>query len=90
LLETKTYRFYGHFQGDQVTYRTAEELDTYKQRDPIVALRNALIDRGIASAAELDEIDTRVSADLDAAWVAAKAAPFPEPEEALTDVYVTY
>jgi pyruvate dehydrogenase E1 component alpha subunit len=90
LLETKTYRFYGHFQGDQVTYRTAEELDTYKQRDPIVALRSALIDRGIASAAELDEIDTRVSAELDAAWVAAKAAPFPEPEEALTDVYVTY
>ncbi len=90
LLETKTYRFYGHFQGDQVTYRTAEELDSYKQRDPIVALRTALIDRGIASADDLDAIDGRVTADLDAAWVAAKAAPFPEPEEALTDVYVTY
>ena len=35
LLEAKTYRFYGHFQGDQVTYRTTEEVELYKQRDPI-------------------------------------------------------
>jgi pyruvate dehydrogenase E1 component alpha subunit len=90
LLETKTYRYYGHFQGDQVTYRTAEELESYKQRDPIAALRNAIIDRGIATSEELDVIDSRVTAQLDDAWAAAKAAPFPEPVEALTDVYVTY
>ena len=90
LLEAKTYRFYGHFQGDQVTYRTTDELELYKQRDPIAALRKAIIDRGIASVDELDAIDTRVTQQLDDAWVDAKAAPFPEPEEALTDVYVTY
>jgi acetoin:2,6-dichlorophenolindophenol oxidoreductase subunit alpha len=90
LLEAKTYRFYGHFQGDQVTYRTADELEIYKQRDPIAALRMAIVDRSIASADELDAIDARVTQQLDDAWVAAKAAPFPEPEEALTDVYVTY
>jgi len=90
LIEAKTYRFYGHFQGDQVTYRTSEELETFKQRDPITALRTALIERGTASAAELDAIDSRVHAVLDDAWVAAKAAPFPAPEEALTDVYVSY
>jgi acetoin:2,6-dichlorophenolindophenol oxidoreductase subunit alpha len=90
LLEAKTYRFYGHFQGDQVTYRTADELELYKQRDPIAALRRAIVDRGMASDDELNAIDARVSQQLDDAWVAAKAAPFPEPEEALTDVYVTY
>jgi pyruvate dehydrogenase E1 component alpha subunit len=90
LLEAKTYRFYGHFQGDQVTYRTTDELELYKQRDPIAALRKAIIDRDIASADELDAIDTRVTRQLDEAWVDAKAAPFPELEEALTDVYVTY
>jgi pyruvate dehydrogenase E1 component alpha subunit len=90
LLEAKTYRFYGHFQGDQVTYRTADELELYKQRDPIAALRKAMIGRAIASEEDLDEIDARVTQQLDDAWVAAKAAPFPEPEEALTDVYVTY
>jgi pyruvate dehydrogenase E1 component alpha subunit len=90
LLEAKTYRFYGHFQGDQVTYRTAEELESFKQRDPILALRSALIARGIATAEDLDAIDSRVAKQLDDAWSAAKAAPFPAPEEALTDVYVTY
>jgi pyruvate dehydrogenase E1 component alpha subunit len=65
-------------------------LEQYKQRDPIVALRKALIDRGIASDDELNAIDARVTQQLDDAWVAAKAAPFPEPGEALTDVYVTY
>jgi pyruvate dehydrogenase E1 component alpha subunit len=90
LLEAKTYRFYGHFQGDQVTYRTTDELELYKQRDPIAALRNAIVDRGIASEDELNAIDSRVTQQLDDAWAAAKAAPFPEPEEALTDVYVTY
>jgi pyruvate dehydrogenase E1 component alpha subunit len=90
LLETKTYRYYGHFQGDQVTYRTTEELEAYKQRDPIQSLRSAILDRGIATTDELDAIDARVTKQLDDAWDAAKAAPFPAPEEALTDVYVTY
>src|SRR4051812_27155918 len=90
LLETKTYRFYGHFQGDQVTYRTTEELDNYKQRDPITSLRSAMIGRDIASEAELDAIDTSVALQLDEAWRAAMSASFPAPEEALTDVYVSY
>ncbi len=90
LIETKTYRFYGHFQGDQVTYRTAEELEAYKKRDPITALRKALVERGIATEDELTAIDQRVAAHLDKAWDEAKAAPFPEPEETLTDVYVSY
>ena len=90
LLETKTYRYYGHFQGDQVTYRTSEELAAYKQRDPIVALRTFILDRDIATPDDLGAIDARVTKQLDDAWDAAKAAPFPAPEEALTDVYVSY
>jgi acetoin:2,6-dichlorophenolindophenol oxidoreductase subunit alpha len=90
LLEAKTYRFYGHFEGDQVTYRTAEELQRYRDRDPIQTVRAVMIERGMASAEELDAIDARVQQQLDEAWEAAKAAPFPAPEEALTDVYVRY
>ena len=73
-----------------MTYRTADELELYKQRDPITALRTAIVDRGIAGEDELNAIDGRVTQQLDDAWSAAKAAPFPEPEEALTDVYVSY
>ena len=61
LLEAKTYRFYGHFQGDQVTYRTADELELYKQRDRIAALRKAIVDGGIASEDQLNAIDARVT-----------------------------
>lgn len=90
LIEAKTYRYYGHFQGDMVTYRTEEELLRYRERDPIVALRIYLTSHGQAGAAELDAIDTRVQQQLDGAWVAAKAAAFPAVEETLTDVYVSY
>ncbi len=90
LMEAKTYRYYGHFQGDQVTYRTEEELNRYKERDAIAAVRAHLIEHGIATADELDAIDQRVHDQLDHAWQAGKAAPFPDAEEALTDVYVSY
>ena len=90
LIEAKTYRYYGHFQGDMVTYRTEEELNRFKQRDAIQSVRTFAIDHHLATADELDAIDKRVKSDLDEAWVNAKAAPWPEPEDALTDVYVTY
>jgi pyruvate dehydrogenase E1 component alpha subunit len=90
LIEAKTYRYYGHFQGDMVTYRTEEELNRYKERDAIQSVRTYAIDHNLATAEELDAIDARVRAALDQAWVDAIAAPWPEPEEALTDVYVSY
>jgi TPP-dependent pyruvate/acetoin dehydrogenase alpha subunit len=90
LIEAKTYRYYGHFQGDMVTYRTDEELNRFKQRDAIQSVRTYAIDHGLATGDELDAIDARVKAELDEAWAQAKAAPWPKPEEALEDVYVSY
>jgi TPP-dependent pyruvate/acetoin dehydrogenase alpha subunit len=90
LLEAKTYRYYGHFQGDMVTYRTDEEVLRFRERDPIAGLKRHLKEMELATEEELDVIDARVVAALDESWEAAKAAPFPKPEEVLTDVYVTY
>lgn len=90
LVECKTYRYYGHFEGDAITYRTREEVDSFRARDPIQALRRSLVGRGIASAEELDTIDKQVQERIDDAWRFAEAAPLPAPEEALTDVYVSY
>jgi len=90
LLEAKTYRYYGHFQGDMVTYRTEEEVLRFRERDPIAGLKRYLKDRNLATEEELDAIDARVVKELDDAWEAAKAAPFPKPDEVLTDVYVSY
>lgn len=90
LIECKTYRYFGHFEGDTVTYRTKEELASYRDRDPIKAMHRTLEQRGIASSAELDAIDKEVAQRIDDAWTYAEAAPLPAPEDALTDVYVSY
>jgi len=90
LLEAKTYRFYGHFQGDTITYRTEDEVSRYRQRDPIQQVKSHALARGLASEEEFAAIDNRVQETLDQAWADAKSAPWPEPEDALQDVYVTY
>jgi pyruvate dehydrogenase E1 component alpha subunit len=90
LIECKTYRYHGHFVGDTMTYRTKEEVASFRARDPIQALHRSIEQRGIATAAELDAIDKQVQELIDDAWRVAETAPLPEPEEALTDVYVSY
>jgi acetoin:2,6-dichlorophenolindophenol oxidoreductase subunit alpha len=90
LIEAKTYRFYGHFQGDTITYRTDDEVARYRDRDPISGLRTYLIEHDLATAAELDAIDQSVTSALENSWADAKAAPWPAAEEALTNVYVSY
>src|SRR5204863_6908012 len=54
LIECKTYRYYGHFEGDTIMYRTKDELEFYRGRDPILGLRRFMIDRNIAPEEELD------------------------------------
>jgi pyruvate dehydrogenase E1 component alpha subunit len=90
LIECKTYRYHGHFEGDTITYRTKEEVDAYRSRDAIQALRRSIVQRGIASDEELDEIENKVQQRIDDAWQFAEASPLPAPEETLTDVYVRY
>jgi acetoin:2,6-dichlorophenolindophenol oxidoreductase subunit alpha len=90
LIECKTYRYYGHFEGDTITYRTKEELAAFMERDAIQALGQSMQDRGVASSEELEVINRRVEDIINEAWRFGEAAPLPEPEETLTDVYVSY
>lgn len=90
LIECKTYRYYGHFEGDTITYRTKEELEAFMLRDPIQTLRQSLEGRGLATAEELTAIDQQVQERIDDAWRFAEASPLPAPEDALNDVYVSY
>src|SRR5215469_6262207 len=65
LIECKTYRYYGHFEGDAILYRTKEEEESYRARDAIAAMRRTLVDRGIAADAELDAIDKKIHDSVD-------------------------
>ncbi len=90
LVEAKTYRYYGHFQGDTITYRTEDEVNRYRKRDAIQQLKSYTIGRGLATEDDFATIDNRVQETLNQAWDDAKAAPWPAPEDALNDVYVSY
>lgn len=90
LLECKTYRYYGHHQGDDpLRYRTQNEEAEARSRDPISLLRVHLLDNAIASEAELEEIDARCTVRIDEAVAFAEQSPVPEPGELYTDVLVT-
>lgn len=91
LLECKTYRFYGHFEGDAQTYKIAAENEKYqKERDPITLFKDNVLSRHLVTAAELQAIDDRVAAQIDAAVKFAEESPFPDVKETFTDVYVNY
>ena len=91
LLEVKFTRFYGHFEGDQQTYRGKNEVKNAKENlDCLKHFRRRVTESGHLSDAQLAEVDTQVAKLIDEAVAEAKAAPVPGPEELLTDVYVTY
>jgi pyruvate dehydrogenase E1 component alpha subunit len=90
LIEAKTYRFYGHEEGDAATYRTEEEVAAHRARDPITALGAHMVRNGVATEADLERIRAEAQETVDAAYAAGAAAPWPDPSETLTDVYVSW
>ena len=90
LIECKTYRYYGHHQGDDtLRYRTAEEEHAARERDCLDSFRRQMQESGPLPLTELDEIDERIKLLLDEAVEFAEAGPLPEPGELYTDVYVS-
>jgi pyruvate dehydrogenase E1 component alpha subunit len=89
LLECKMIRFFGHFEGDAQTYKApTENEENRKNRDCIKIFRANLVKENVVSDDELNAIDTAVLTLIDEAVAEAIAAPFPQPSELTTDVYV--
>ncbi|MFH1985589.1 MAG: thiamine pyrophosphate-dependent dehydrogenase E1 component subunit alpha [Pseudomonadota bacterium] len=87
LIENKTYRWRGHFEGDPQKYRTPAEVATWQsERDPVALYGRLLAERKILSAALREQIWTEVAAALSAAVAFAEESPFPEPADALQDL----
>jgi TPP-dependent pyruvate/acetoin dehydrogenase alpha subunit len=91
LLEMKVNRYYGHFEGDQQTYRAPNEVEDIKRsKDCLMLYRQRVTGAGLVSDADLDAVDTQVAALIDEAVDEARTAPEPGADDLLTDVYVTY
>lgn len=87
LIEVKTDRYFGHFQGDPELYRPKGEVEGLRQNDPIRKLREHIINTGAATVAELDRLDQEAEAKVMEAFDFARSSPYPAPEEALQHVF---
>jgi pyruvate dehydrogenase E1 component alpha subunit len=91
LLECKMIRFFGHFEGDQQTYRGKGEVEDIRaNQDCLRKFRAQVTAAGVVAGAELDAIDAEARDLIDTAVREAKAAPEPPAADLLTDVYVRY
>lgn len=81
LIEAKTTRLTGHYTRDIQHYRPKDDTESAQARDPLPRLRQALLASGVA-AHELDEIETQVTREIDAAAEAVLAMPEPDPATA--------
>jgi pyruvate dehydrogenase E1 component alpha subunit len=88
LLEIKTYRYKGHSISDPQKYRTKEEVDEYKAKDPIQMVLQTILTKKYATQEEIDAINQRVNQTVTESVKFAEESPWPDDSEVLKDVYI--
>ncbi|OYU54666.1 MAG: pyruvate dehydrogenase (acetyl-transferring) E1 component subunit alpha [Chitinophagaceae bacterium BSSC1] len=88
LLELKTYRYKGHSVSDPQKYRSKEEVEEYKDQDPIIKVRNTILSNGFGTEEDLKAIDDRINAVVDESVRFAEESPWPDDSEVYKDVYI--
>jgi len=86
-LEIKTYRYRGHSVSDPAKYRTKEELDNYKEKDPVLVIQEKIVKNKIATQAEVDEIIEAINHEIESAMEFAENSSYPLPSELYEDNY---
>ena len=87
LVEAKTYRWAGHSKSDKNVYRTEEEIDSWKQKDGLIKLRNRILELGYATEEELQALEKQVEQNIEDAVEFAKNSPEPSLDTLEQDVY---
>lgn len=87
-LEIVTYRYRGHSMGDPERYRSPDEVKKWQESDPIGIYRQRLMTQKLATEIELDEVESRAQAEIQAAVKFAESSPEPEPAALFEHVYV--
>jgi pyruvate dehydrogenase E1 component alpha subunit len=92
LIECMAYRFQGHFTAERalsLSYRDADEMTAWRAKDPILAWAALLEGTGVLNAGRREQVDAEIETLLDEAIEFARQGAWPEPQEALNDMYVT-
>lgn len=87
LIEVKTYRYKGHSMSDPAKYRTKEEVEEYKQRDPVDYVRDVLVESFGVTEEEIETVNSRVKLEVDESVKFAEDSPWPDADELLKDIY---
>ena len=86
LLEAHTYRYKGHSVSDPALYRTKEEVSNYQQKDPLLQLEKTILDSGVLSKEELENLDKQIKTEVREAEKKAEEADSPKVSDVWTDV----
>lgn len=87
LLEVNTYRYKGHSMSDPAKYRTKEEVESYKAKDPIEIVLKTITDHKFATAEQLEAIQKKVTDIIEDSVTFAEESAYPDPSELYIDVY---
>lgn len=87
LIEAETYRHKGHSKSDKNLYRTKDEIDSWKLKDPIGKFEHLCLEKGTLSQTEIDQISTKVRESIREAIRSASEAPDSSPDELLSSVF---
>ena len=88
IIEVQTYRYRGHSMSDPAKYRTKEELDNYKETDPIEIVKKEMIEKKFASEKEIEKINKDTLEEIKNAADFALKSNYPNDSELYTDVYI--
>lgn len=87
LIEVRTDRLWGHFEGDADAYRSDEFKEAMNERDVINVYGQRLLEQGVLDESQMDDIRQQMYAEVEAALDFARSSPYPEPEQALEHVF---
>ena len=90
LIEARGFRYYGHFQGDAITYRTADDERLWKRNDPITLFKEKVLANGALTNDEIATIDEQILTRVNDAVLFAQNSPYPLPTALTEDLYVSY
>lgn len=87
-LEIKTYRYMGHSMSDPAKYRTKEEVEEYKEQDPINVVKKTILDNEWATEEDIEKINEKVKQEVAESVKFAEESPYPDDSEVYKDIYV--
>ena len=87
IIEVKTYRYRGHSMSDPANYRSKDEVEEYKQRDPVLIIKDLILTNNYASEDQVKEIEKKVKVKIAETAEYATSEPLPGEDELYTDIY---